>query len=513
MRTYLLVVTLSAAILGGFAGVEAVAQARCSAETDSIAACWERYIPDNYVALNTEQVTAQKEERQGLAQKEVINELLDLVTSSNIVGGDTASTVNNFLPLLAFTGFGGDISGNANSSSSSDKDIAFDVNLPFFGSGGENAIRLQAAFARDRQIYDPLLSVIPEADRDRVKTEFNNKSNIGDDARFSVSYNMVTDTFGRSFRQHRARFEDLYLQATAPVSPPSNIERFVAIRDLVNNQIGNGVNPPGQSLAVKDWPKTADFDSLSAEVKAKLPSVRVQIIALTEQAARLTFATQAAENQQLAKYRVLDFRDLVDNQPQLMFNITTRERDELVGPDEQMASLTFEFPLGANLWNFNRKHGSGSCNNWRSETCLEAFGKYIGSQSRISMMAPRFSLSVEYVNIDDYNVNLTDPMVMFSQSGTRKLVASAAFGMRFNGEGAMKDTRFDLAIKHEDLSDDPMRNNRTVASATWTKQFTGMSLPVTLIYSNQSEFIDQQNLGERFSANVGLKYEFRQHEQ
>ncbi len=209
---------------------------------------------------------------------------------------------------------------------------------------------------------------------------------------------------------------------------------------------------------------------------------------------------------------MLEFRNLVDNQPQLIFSATARERSDFVGPDEQMVSLVFEIPMGGNLRGFDRKHRSNSCRNWESESCLESFRDYVAAQSQLSTLAPRFALSIEYGKIDDYNFSLNDPMVSVSQKGSRKLIASATYGMRFKGDGATKDTRLDIAIKFEDLSDDPMRNDRTVASATWTKQFFGMSIPVSLIYSNKPEFIDQQMPGQRLSANIGLKYEFRQHE-
>jgi len=479
------------------------AQGMCSALTDSIETCWHKYVPDD------QEAAVQRAERRARTGADIANSVLDLVTSTSVVGADTASTVSNFLPLLALTGFGGDLGGTTEDAATNDQDLAFDVNLPFFGSNGDNALKVQAAFARDRQIHEPLLNAIPEADRDRVKTQFENDSTIGDDARFTVSYNLVNDRFGRSFRRHRARFESLYDAATSDQRPAALTPALIAARRLAGG-FGLDVTELAQNTPIRDWP--ADASGLTEEARAQLPEIRNAIMALVEQAALSTQTADAAANAQLATFRLLEFRDLIDNQPQLMFSATTRQRDDLIGPDETTASFTFEFPFGANLTGFAREFGANRCSEWGSSDCLEAFRDYVANQSEMSALSPRFSVSIEYVDVDDYRVSLADPVVTFAQTGARKLVASAGMGLRFRGDGFAADTRFDFALKREDVSDDPTRNNRTVATATWTKQFAGMSIPVTLIYSNKPEFLDQQALGERFSVNVGLKYEIRQPE-
>ena len=81
------------------------AQGMCSALTDSIETCWHKYVP------NDQEAAVQQAERRARTGADIANSVLDLVTSTSVVGADTASTVSNFLPLLALTGFGGDLGG------------------------------------------------------------------------------------------------------------------------------------------------------------------------------------------------------------------------------------------------------------------------------------------------------------------------------------------------------------------------------------------------------------------
>lgn len=491
----------------------AYAQDGCTID-DTILECWHRFNPDPFGSINTAEFNRLQEEKRGQTKKQVTNALLELVTSSSVVGADTAATVSNFLPLLSVTGFGGDLTGDSGSSTSSDEDLAIDLNFPFFGSDGENAIKLQAVFSRDREVFAPLLDAIPEAERDQFRNDFNDQSNIGDDVRVSVSYSLTNKTFGRTLAPHRTRLDQLYDAATSGVGTGINTAAIFAEIESEIKSVNGSIPRPGPADAIANWPNAAAVSELSADDAAKLPGLRSRIISLVEQAARATANLNASLDAALATSRVLDFRSLIDNQPQLVFSASIRERDELIGPDETRASVIFEYPLGGNLWGFARSDESSGCgDDWNSTGCLDEFREYLDNQSRIAEMAPRLSISIDYTEIDDYSISLSDPMVSFSQAGSRKLIGTLGFGMRFNGEGVTSDSRFDLALKYEDLSDDPARNSRTVASATWTKQFRGLSIPVSLVYSNKPEFLDQQSLGERLSAHIGLKYEFRQLEE
>jgi len=483
---------------------------KCSPVKDSIFSCWHKYNLDNFTALNTAEINQQIEERKAEKTRQLYNDLLSLVTGSGVFGSNTASAVNNFLPLLAFTGFSGRLDGNDSNATTSDKDLAFDLNLPFFGSSGANALKLQAAFARDPEIYQPLLDAAPEESRDAFKTSLSDGTNLGDDARFTVSYGLVTKTFGRSFNKHRSRFEALYTEAISGVKPLPLSEIITEIQTLSTNA---GIEPPG-SEALKEWTPVL-LDSTKPIADSDFDRLKVEIMSLVEQAARINANTDVAENERLQSFHVLKFRDLIDSQPQLLFNATVRERDIAIGPDEFSLSAVFEFPLGGNLWGFSRKFDETgkACDVWASNDCLEAYRDYVGNQSTISQMSPRFSLSIEYVDIDDYNAVFEDPMVSLSKAGSEKLIATAGFGLRFNREDIKNGSRLDFSIKYEDVSDDPLRNDRVVGSATWTKQFGDISVPISLVYSNKSEFINQENIDEKLSAHIGMKYEFKQKQQ
>ena len=55
-----------------------------------------------------------------------------------------------------------------------------------------------------------------------------------------------------------------------------------------------------------------------------------------------------------------------------------------------------------------------------------------------------------------------------------------------------------MSVKFEDVSDDPMRQDRLVAALTVTKKFGDITLPFGLVYANHTEFVTE--VDEEISA-------------
>jgi len=70
------------------------------------------------------------------------------------------------------------------------------------------------------------------------------------------------------------------------------------------------------------------------------------------------------------------------------------------------------------------------------------------------------------------------------------------------GAGA---ARIDVEAKYEDVSDDPMRQSRFVATATYSQNlFDGNGLSLSIVYANRPEY--RGEVDEEFSARAGLKF-------
>ncbi|MCZ6710769.1 MAG: hypothetical protein O7B25_10425 [Gammaproteobacteria bacterium] len=470
----------------------------CDPAVNSILDCWHKHVPE----VGAASVVARTEQSATLA---------DLVTAVDLAGGSAGSALTNFLPLLALSGFGGDL----NSGSAVDKtgeDLGIDVNLPFFGSKGANAVKVQVVTVRRPTVYAPLLESIDEAERDAFKNSAESDLGIGDDVRVSVAYNLVDGRFGRDFKRHRYLFDALYASATNAVARPAFplIDVFKAIQPMLSDADAG----TGSELIALPFAK---YQSIPT------PEVQQNIMEIVEQAALGVSAYFDDMDGALTNWRVLEFHKLVDNQPKLFFGATAKRSKQVVGPDELSALIKFEFPVGGNVNGLIKKMKNrdgtpcvtGQIAQFKNpDLCLNAYSTYITNLTQIQASAPRFAFSLEYVDIDDYEISISDPSPMtFQRDGTRKLIAAASLGMRFqNSEGILENSRFDFSLRYEDVDDDPDRNDRSIASATWTKKIGTISIPLTLVYSNRPEFLDEQGLDERFAATIGLRYELNRNE-
>ncbi len=131
--------------------------------------------------------------------------------------------------------------------------------------------------------------------------------------------------------------------------------------------------------------------------------------------------------------------------------------------------------------------------------------------------AGRFSFSLEYMEADEEKLDLSMVTVPEGETVTgdlanilvpefEKLIVSAGYSRNFAAASTSQQPfRLDFVAKYEDVSNDPMRNDRLVATLTVTSKFGGLSLPFGLVYANHSEFLT--DVDEELSAHLGLKFD------
>src|SRR5207302_7660134 len=115
------------------------------------------------------------------------------------------------------------------------------------------------------------------------------------------------------------------------------------------------------------------------------------------------------------------------------------------------------------------------------------------------------AVSIEYQQSRANHVNLTGitPAVSVPDSPhTHSLIGSLTYGRSIT-QAAGRDGRLDVSTSYENVSNDPKKKDRFVGSMTFTQKITDtMSLPLSLIYANHSQFLS--NVNRKLNVHFGL---------
>lgn len=227
-------------------------------------------------------------------------------------------------------------------------------------------------------------------------------------------------------------------------------------------------------------------------------------------------------NELLNNYGLFQLAGLTNNQPQLLFSVGARFRNELAGGDDFNAKLSFEFDMSGhninNMWKYHRssraKKVTSQCKSKLSKSkdnfslakvCAEEIGRYI-VDNPIESGGWRGSVSVEYVDRQDGMFEIPGVENPLSLDGGRSLIGSIAVGRQFQiTNTSLPKAKLDFSLSYEDVSDDPNRQNRTIGSVTFTQQLAeALQLSVGLVWANKPEY--RPSVDEEFSARIGLNY-------
>ncbi len=88
----------------------------------------------------------------------------------------------------------------------------------------------------------------------------------------------------------------------------------------------------------------------------------------------------------------------------------------------------------------------------------------------------------------------------------KKLIISAGWSRLFaDPAGGDQPVRVDFVGSYENVSNDPQRQDRGVATLTITRKFGNLTVPLGIVYANHGEFLGDVN--KQLSAHVGLKFD------
>ena len=251
----------------------------------------------------------------------------------------------------------------------------------------------------------------------------------------------------------------------------------------------------------------AEDNPSNAQISCFRADIRGAIVAAAAPAAELTARYERELQSELADRGLYEFVDLVNNQPQFSVEAGVDIRRDLVGPNRFSVQARYE--SGFSNLNALRRFCRDRTGSEAAAECLTGYLASPGVRQSIKR-GDRFFVSVEYGNRQDYRLALPDDGVSIDLAGTWDLTASAGFGRyvavnRLGEEVGRLDVQADYIHHH----DDPDRQNRLVATGTYTQRLNDeLSVAAGISYASRPEFLG--DVDKKVSANFGLRYKFIQ---
>lgn len=472
-------------LLAGLAAGDLQAAVECE-NTDTPLKCWTDVMAANRVAVEASRA-AVAPQAAALAAEEA-QDLKNEPTGLQTGGGNLASNTTDFLPLLSLAGLVGD-----GQEGDTPGTYVLDLNFLIPGLARDKNSKLQGVVNTQPQVPEALKTQIPEAQRDDVVKKL--QESLGDLSDYTLSYtfNWMDERHGRGFNHYRNRISSL----VAAVSRSFEVPETDATRRLLEVLADM---PGGQNLFTQPF---QDMGDQGPAVKAAVEAALSQEINLLAEHRK---AWDAAGLNRLGS--------LLDNQPQLTFMALRRFRNEVLGGDETAFRVTYEWGVD----NFNQAL-SARCDREldvpdpsaiREDTlqsCLDEFSTYVATNVVPVARGDRLSVSAEYLDVEENRFDLPQfNLAGLALSGAKKLVVQAGWGREFPaGRIGSEPLRLDLVAKYEDVSDDPQRRDRGVATLTVTRQFGDLAVPFGIVYANHGEYLGE--VDEQFSAHLGLKFD------
>lgn len=469
------------------AAAPSLAEIRCKMD-ETLMQCWEKANEKDLASQQSAELKAKD-------------------TGIDTGGASLASNTTNLLSLLTMSGL-------ASGSDDGDNEGVYTIDLNFLipGLGKDNNSKLQMVVNSKPTVADSVKTALTKRFGDASKdTVTNLQEGLGDldDFTLSFTYSAFGKRRGRGFRQYHDRF------ATLTNAVPSAFDSMDAGKDAMR-EFGNFFDEhQDQLVGVPDDPLAATFDQIAGIAgEATTLALKSRFEAWLNQERPMLEADRKA----MKMAGLESFADLLDNQPQLLFTAQKKSRDPSVGGDETSYKLTYEWGMA----NFNNAM-SADCHRQMDTTrtfeagdptpanCLAQYSSWVARNKDSMDKGTRFSFSAEYVDIDRQTVLLPnldgapadpDPLVL---DGAQSLVISAGWSRQFQQAGGGKPLSLDFVGKYEDVSNDPMRRDRGVATLTVTRKFGDITVPFGIVFANHGRYLGE--VDEELNAHFGIKFD------
>lgn len=457
-------------------------------------------------------------------------EIVKAKTTSDVSAG-SASTLTNFLPrAVAALGFG------KISEEEGSQTLTFNLSPAATKDAKDTAPNqwVVSLVRRDSEPLEALVKAIPEAIRSDRKSELQDDLGDFDDIELKVQYAfegaLLGREFGRSFASYantsNAVFNAVEPSITAPAQElallfneirkidrdlradtPTETRKAIAERKRAlaekNGELTLVRLRAVHEATLRDHDLLKDDETLEGFTARRRREIE-QLEREIEQLERIeptVLRTAEAEKKAVSTFqselRAADYfrlADLVNNQPQLHFEGHYRQRDPVVGPDDWGLKLTYEHGFG-NINGLRRE-----CRNQLDAICYQGYFK-----DRAVKSANRLTFSAEYGREEDLRFELPGDDFVFALDEVRKTIYTLAYGRTLLLDDEGNDAaRLELEGGYEDVSDDPLRQERGLVTLTYTQNvIDNNTLALSVVWANKPKY--RGEVDHEWSARAGLK--------
>jgi hypothetical protein len=392
------------------------------------------------------------------------------------------NSIKDFLPRFA-SGF---------SVKSDKKDVqTFQYNtLPVNGPFGRGRLQL-TGIVRPPEPYKSLVDTVAKAQRAAAGKEIADNLRDIDDLDFSIGWNWETKHFGRSFTSHRAALESVLMVG---------LVRDVSQEDLTDLYVELSRNHASSSACsdvdnVQKWP-----------LSCANPPLRSMIQDTVRSSARRAAQSEVDAHQALDSTQVFTVPFLINNQPQLHFNIGYRRTDKYVGPNQAYGEITYE------LGRYNMESLYASCRSSMRvlPSCLH---DYVLSDSvRAGLRhVSRWSFTLGATRNLEYDAALKAYNVSLKEPASWQIRGKAAWGRFFgvpDSGTAVAKGRIESSFEYVNNTNSAFRNkNRVLGTISYTYRINDdLTLTTGFVAANTSEV--RGDVDWPVGVRAGFKYKF-----
>jgi hypothetical protein len=422
-------------------------------------------------------------------QKDTVNEELSRAETGADSGSPaTAATMNDLAQLLNALGLLS--SGDSAEGSKLSVDLGF--LLPVQDVENNNS-QLKAVINTEPEPLDQLVQAFAEEVREARKDALQKDIRVLGDAQVLFTWGLVNERFGRDYSVLRKNIALMNQGAVSRVYAAADKATIQAFNDVIAE-----ISEAGGSPVIR----LDKQEQISAQKKEEFKTAAFN--------AAVTRAGISRNIQhEIARARLDQLADLVEQQPQLLFTLEHDFRDEIIGPETTSATVTWEITR-RNMGAFLRGEGRvckenevATGNSPQYDSCVKALQAYMSAYGAELQTQPRFKVEASYKRVDSVNYSFPDDGIDLSLPKRDRWEVGVAAGWPLPKD--KNGGRVDFELSYDsNLDDDDTNKERVTAALTYTRRVGDVDMPLSIVYANKNEFLGE--VDHQISLNIGVKF-------
>jgi hypothetical protein len=201
--------------------------------------------------------------------------------------------------------------------------------------------------------------------------------------------------------------------------------------------------------------------------------------------------------EKMKAFKIDQFTNLVNNQPQINLSIDAHRPNELVDQKSYTLKASYELPLGHNVNSLQK-----ALKNKEDGEIVDVYLNHFLAPNKAKRFA--FDLSIE--ELKEHELTLAQLASPYTFKADNKVLLEAGYGqyLRVRDDGTGLD-RVDVKIAWEHYRKEEEKQNRFIAALTYTPQPGKLiSFPITFMYANHGEYLTDTKA--ELSAHLGIAF-------